>query len=255
MILPINSAVSFKSIEKINYPNAVKYINWVDGEDSFVKYTINKPQGIILDLEQCKTDLNWKNRIDTALKFIKGSKKFCNEKINGIIGLGGLTTVFDIGNGRVLKISEENPFEYRKFNPKFDIPLIGNVEHYDGIYGYIQAKADTKNIGLKNVLAVKRKMKRAGYDSSADFGNHRTDQVGIYNGKSYLLDSRCAVKRNNFITRFTRWFEKHFNRVIIARSIDDIIDMPMEHINEKPLPNYTFNEAFSRIKKVIKTWK
>ena len=260
MIPSIISAINFKALkwnEKVNHPNGVEYRLWEDGEDYFCKYTINKPNGIVSDLEQCKKDLGWSFRIDKALKFIQGSKKFLDENIYGIIGTGGLTTVFDIGNDRVLKISEENPFEYRKYNPKFDIPLIGEVEYFDGIYGYIQKKADTDNVGLKNVLAVKRKMKRAGYTSSQDFGMHRVDQVGIYKGKSFLLDSRCAVKRNNFITRFTRWFENNFNfqRVYYVQKIEDIIDKPPAHIEEKPLPNYTLKEAFMRIKKVIKSRK
>ena len=260
MIPSIISAINFKALkwnEKVNHPNGVEYRLWEDGEDYFCKYTITKPKGMISDLEQCKKDLGWASRINTALKFIKGSKKFLDEKIYGIIGTGGLTTVFDIGDDRVLKISEENPFEYRKYNPKFDIPLVGEVEHFDGIYGYIQKKADTENVGLKNVLSVKRKMKRAGYTSSQDFGMHRVDQVGVYKGKSLLLDSRCAVRRNNFITRFTRWFKDNFNfkRVYYAYRIEDIMDRPPTHIEEKPLPNYTLKEAFGRIKKVIKSWK
>ncbi len=261
MILGIkNNTINFQSLnwnEKINHPNGIEYRLQTDGEDYFYRYTINKPNGIISDLKQCKKDLGWITRINEALEFIKGSRKFLDEKIYGIIGTGGFTTVFDIGDGRVLKISKENPFEYRKYNPKFDIPLIGGVEHYKGIYGYIQKKADTENVGLKNVCAVKRKMKRAGYTSSRDFGTHRIDQVGVYQGKSFLLDSRCAVKRNNFITRFTRRFEEIFTlkRVWQAKRMEDVMDNPPMHMDEKPLPNYTLKEAFMRIKKVIKSWK
>ena len=260
MIPSVKKTINFKALqnkEKKYYPNGVEYRINMDGEDYFYKYTINKPNGILEDLKQCKRDLGWITRINKALRFVEGSKKFLDEKIYGIVGTGGLTTVFDIGNERVLKISEENPFEYRKYNPKFDIPLIGKVEQYKGFYGYIQKKADTENVGLKNVLAVKRKMKKAGFTSSLDFGSHRTDQVGIYKGKSFLLDSRCAIKRNNFITRFTNWFENNFNfkRICIAQRIEDVMDKLPVHIEEKPLPDYTFKEAFMRIKKVIKSWK
>ena len=79
----------------------------------------------------------------------------------------------------------------------------------------------------------------------------------MYKGKSFLLDSRCAVKRNNFITRFTRRFEEIFTlkRVWQAKRMEDVMDNPPMHMDEKPLPNYTLKEAFMRIKKVIKSWK
>ena len=257
MISKVNG-ISFKGSywnEKIKYPNGIEYLNWVDGEDYFCKYMIDNPNGIISDLEQCKKDFKWTKRIDKSIEFIQGSRKFLNERIFGIVGLSHLTTVFDIGNDRVLKISEENPFEYRKHNPKFDIPLIGTVEEYNGFYGYIQRKADTSNIGLNNVLEVKRKMRKAGFIPSADFSDYRIDQIGVYNGESFLLDSRCAVKQNNLLTRFTKWFEYNFNQEIILISPDLDADVEIKHVDEKPLPNYTIKEAYARIKKVIRSWK
>jgi len=240
--------------EKIEHSNAVEYKIWCDGEDSFCKYTINKPAGIIDDLEQCRNDLKWNKRFDNALKFIKGSGKFLNEKIYGIPGVGAAAIAFDIGDNRVLKISNENPFEFREYNPKFDIPLLSKVEHYDGIYGYIQAKAETDNVKLLDVLRVQRKMKRAGFVPSCDFNVWRTEQVGRYNGKNYLLDSRCAVRKNNLLTRFTKWFDRMFNRVIILHEIGEDFS-PSVHVNEAPLPDLAPREAWKIIKKVIKSWK
>lgn len=256
-ILQRPKLVSFTGVnwnQKIEHPNAIEYVNWSDGEDYFCKYTINKPAGIINDLEQCRYDLKWNERFDMALKFIKGSGKFLNEKIYGISGVGAAAVAFDIGGDRVLKISDENPFEFREYNPKFDIPLLSKVEHYDGIYGYIQAKAETDGVGLKDVLRVQRKMKREGFAPSVDFNIWRTEQVGRYNGKSYLLDSRCAVRQNNLLTRFTRWFDRSFNRVIIVHKVGDDISPPC-HVNETPPPNLSPREAWKIIKKVLKSWK
>ncbi len=244
--------------EKITYPNGVQYRNWIDGEDYFVKYTIKQPHGIVEDLKQCLKDLHWERRIEPALTLVENGKKFLNEKIFGIIGTGALTTVFDIGDGRVLKISQENPFEYRKYNPKFDVPLLSNVEEHEGIFGYIQAKANTEDVRTPNVLSVQRKMKRAGFAPSRDFATHRLDQIGIYKGESVLLDSRCAVPQNNRLTRFAKWFEKYFTlkRVIILQPISESMNFePPKHIDEAPLPNYTKKEAWAVIKKVIKSWK
>lgn len=86
MILPFNNNIkNCLWNEKIKHPNGIEYRNWVDGEDYFYRYTINNPNGIISDLEQCKRDLGWKKRIDNALEFIKGSQKYLDEKIHGII--------------------------------------------------------------------------------------------------------------------------------------------------------------------------
>ena len=231
------------------------YYTLYDGEEFFRKYTLNTPSGIIHDLENICEDMSWSKKSNPIIEFIKKSKKFLNEKIYGIAGFGGLTTVFDIGQERVLKISKENPFEYRKYNKRFDIPLLSGVESCGGLYGYVQAKADTENITLKDVLKVKRKMKRAGYMPSNDFGNHRTDQVGRYKGKPYLLDSRCAVKQYDFKTRFAKWFYRHFNTsptVLVAKVIS--FDEPIKHVHETPPPNFTKQEAKNLIKKAIKSW-
>ena len=238
------------------FPNGKEFYNALDGEEWIHHYKITKPQGIISDLKQCEEDLDLSRRLKGYAEFVDNTKIFKNEKIYGISGFGGLTTVFDIGEDRVLKISKENPFEYRKYNPKFDIPLKSDIVHYGDLYGYIQQKADTENITVNNVLKVKRKMKRAGYTSSNDFSNYRTEQVGTYNGKSYLLDSRCAITRNDRKTRFADWFKMWFDRSpLIAIRIDDIIDAPPTHIDETPKANYTKKEARKVIKDVLKSWE
>ena len=98
-------------------------------------------------------------------------------------------------------------------------------------------------------------MRKAGFIPSADFSDYRIDQIGVYNGESFLLDSRCAVKQNNLLTRFTKWFEYNFNQEIILISTDLDADVEIKHVDEKPLPNYTIKEAYVRIKKVIRSWK
>ena len=74
----------------------------------------------------------------------------------------------------------------------------------------------------------------------------------MYNGKSYLLDSRCAIKRNDLLTRVTKMIEKTFlPKILVAVNLDDTTDYFVQHIDEKPMPDYTFKEAMSRIKKAI----
>lgn len=238
------------------FSNGKEFSTVCDGEEFFHHYIIDEPKGILTDLEQCINDLKFEKKLRPVINFINESGKFINEKIYGIAGFGGLTSVFDIGNDRVLKISEENPFEYRKHNPKFDIPLLSQIEHYGNMYGYIQQKADTENVNIFDVQNVKRKMKKQGFTPSDDFSSWRIDQVGRLNGSSYLLDSRCAIPRNNRKTRFVQWFKKWFDRTpIVLHPIEEITDLPPVHVNEKPKPNYNKQEAIKIIKDVLSSWK
>ncbi len=226
------------------------------GEFKELKYLfkVDKPNGIVEDLRFLKDTTTYKRRMETSLKFIEGSMKFLDEKIYGILGLGGLTTVFDIGNNRVLKISKENPFEYRNYNPKFDVPLLSKVEEYDGIFGCIQARAEIDNVKKEDVIDVKQRMKSAGFIPSNDFDNWRTEQVGIYEGRSVLLDSRCAVKQNNLFTRFIKWFDQNYNMKIPVYRPNKIDFNVYVHVDETPPPNYTLKEGWEIIKNVIKSW-
>ncbi|MBO7673056.1 hypothetical protein J6S88_06585 [bacterium] len=253
-ITPIQA--KFKKYDVENFPNGRRYYIWLDGDDYFRHYEIIKPNGMVEDLKQCRKDLQLDKRLNPIIEFIEKSKFFINEKIYGIVGFGGLTTVFDIGDGRVLKISEENPFEFRNYNPKFDIPLLSDVKSNGKYYAYIQRAAETEGVSTANVLKVKQKMRRQGYTPSRDFSNWRTEQVGILNGRSYLLDSRCAIPMNDKRTRFADWFKKWYDRSpLIAIKVSDMdIDIPVKHVDETPKANYTKAEARKIIKNVLESW-
>lgn len=215
------------------------------------RYELSAPHGILEDLNHWKYDFPHWSR-DKVIDFVKGSKVFLDEKIFAFIGGGFYTSVFDIGNNRVLKISEQNPFEYREHNPKFDIPLLSPIYKHGNMYGYIQAKAN-KQVTFFDVLSVKLKIKKEGY-KAVDFKYHPRAQVGLYEGTSYLLDSRCAVKQNNLKTRFAQWLFEHFYRGkkgYNARANNPTIPIYQFDI---PLPNYSKKEVYTIIKNIIKSW-
>lgn len=111
---------------------------------------------------------------------------------------GGLTLFFDMPNDEILKVSLENPLEYRKHCPEFDIPFLSPVEKYGKTYIVKQPKADTKGITHEHFKDVTKRIYSHGCELSRD-GN-KYEQYGIYNGKAYLIDTRCAMPMPNLYT-------------------------------------------------------
>ena len=107
------------------------------------------------------------------------------------INESGLTMFFDMPNNEILKISLENPLEYRKHRPEFDIPFLSPVEKYGKTYIVRQPKADTKGITQEQFKDVVKRIYSHGCELSKD--GDKFEQYGIYNGKAYLLDTRCAM--------------------------------------------------------------
>ena len=227
-------------------------IAYYSDNGAFDRYELSEPQGILEDLKHWKYDCPKSSSQQKVIDFVRDSKVFLDEKIFAFVGNGFYSSVFDIGGNRVLKISEQNPFEYREYNPKFDIPLLSPIHKYGDMYGYIQAKAD-RQATLSDVLSVKKRMRKAGY-KAVDFKYHPEEQVGIYNGRSYLLDSRCAVKQNNLKTRFAEWLFKHFykgKKAYNARANNPAAPI---YLFDRPFANYSRKEVFAIIKNIIKSW-
>ena len=250
----ISNPYQQSNIPFTSYSRQKKYgIVYYDDNGHVDKYELLKPHGILEDLEHWKSDFSGNSYRDDIIDFIKGSKVFLDEKIFSLLGEGFFTVAFDIGNDKVLKISDQNPFEFREHNPRFDIPLLSPIYKYGDMYGYIQAKAD-KKVSYFDVLSVKRKIKRDGY-KVFDFDEHPKKQIGIYEGKSYLLDSRCAIKQNNIKTRFAEWLFKYFYRG--KKECGAIAINPTklpDTTPDCPIPNYSKKEVYTVIKNVIKSW-
>lgn len=145
------------NIKFMSYAVKRKYGTAFYDKNGFDRYELNKAEEILTGVEHYLYDYPVVENGPSVIEFLKGSKRFLDEKIFSLMGKGRFSFALDIGNGRVLKISSQNPFEYRKHNSRFDIPLLSEIYRYGNMYGYIQAKAD-KRVTPWDVFWVKIKI-------------------------------------------------------------------------------------------------
>lgn len=181
--------------------------------------------------------------------YLQKNKDISKADIKGFAGHGGLTTVFDLGHKGVLKCSKENPLEFRKHNPEFDIPFTSPVIKIRDFYIVRQPKAETSSVTQKDCIDVISRMSKEGFEPSLDFDKYRTNQVGFYNGKAYLLDTRCAMPKPDKFSLEVYEFCERNKRVFYANKID-VEDF--SHIDETPRANLSVKEARKMIGKIIK---
>lgn len=188
---------------KSSSPNADYYYKGSQKPNCFIGCEFKEPVNIKKGLEQIWNDTSLNHRIKNAREVVETINKYKDFKLYGITGIGSTTTTFDIGDEKVLKVSLENPYQFREYEPKFDIPLIDKVEKIGNkLFAYIQAKADMDKTVEKDVIEVINRIKEAGYEPTLDLHPSKLEQVGWYNGKPWLVDVRCAVTKN-----FSRFFK------------------------------------------------
>lgn len=181
--------------------------------------------------------------------YLQENKDLNAADIKGFAGHGGLSIVFDLEEKGVLKCSQENPLEYRKHNSEFDIPFTSPVAKVNDFYIVRQPKAETSSVTQKDCIDVITRMSKEGFEPSFDFDKTKTRQVGHYNGKAYLLDTRCALpKPDRFSLEVYNFCERN-QRVFHARKID-LSDFG--HIEEVPKANLSIKEAKIMIQRIIK---
>lgn len=191
-------------------------------------------------------------------EYLNQTNKIDKSDIDKILAHGGLSIVFKHKNGNeVIKVSLENPLQYRNHNPNFDIPFLAPVEKFKNIYIIREPKAKTENLTTNDVKKVIDKIKKAGFETSRDLTINSTRQIGIYKGEAYLLDTRCAMPRPNIFSRFVYDFcEKHQKAIILK----NILDVPKEnlrlekdynplllHIDETPRKNLSFTAGMKML--------
>lgn len=181
--------------------------------------------------------------------YLQENKDINTADIKGFAGHGGLSAVFDLGEKGVLKCSKENPLEYRKHCPEFDIPFTSPVIKINDFYIVRQPKADTSSVTQQDCIYVITRMYKEGFEPSLDFDETRTRQVGHYNGKAYLLDTRSALPMPNRFSLEVYNFCKRNQRAFYPRKIDP---SDCGHIEEVPRANLNIKEAKIMVQKIIK---
>jgi len=230
-------------------------------------YGNNNPGNPLLDTYHNKYKNSYQSTLIPDLReYIAKIENIKETDIKGIVGEGGLSVIFDIGEGEVLKCSLENPLEFRRHNPLFDIPFLSPVEKFGKTYFVKEVKADTKNMTKKDCIDVIKRMQNAGFETSNDFDCFKTEQIGKYNGKAYLLDSRCARPRPDRFSRFVYNFKKFNNRVYIVNgcSAEEIAKQEARkarriklfgpqclHKDETPRPNLSFKRGLKIMRGVM----
>ena len=203
--------------------------------------------------------------IPDLFEYMSKTGNLQESEIKGVLGHGGLSIIFDLGD-EVLKGSLENPLEFREHNPSIDIPFLSDVEKVGKTYFVREAKADTKNVGINDCFNVLRRIRKSGLEPSMDLDVYKTEQIGKYQGRAYLLDTRCAVPRPNRFSRFVYDFKRFNMRVYRAISFSaeaiakrEVIEAKrlksfgpqFLHVDESPRPNLSFKRGVAVMQGVM----
>lgn len=205
-------------------------------------------------LDKFVQECNNKKLIKDLKKYFSIKKESLNEsEIMGLAGRGGLSTVFKLAGERVLKCTLENPLEYRTHCADFDIPFLSEVEKVGEHYFVIEPQAKTKGVTNEDCKDVIKRIYKAGYEPSIDLGEHTLRQVGIFEGKPYLLDTRAALPQPNKFSKFIYDFCDSNQRVFRPKLIDiNDISAGCGHVDETPRKNLGFIEGIKKAFGIIK---
>ncbi len=135
---------------------------------------------------------------DKVIEFVKQTPLLNRLKTNRLLGAGAFSVVFDIGNNKVLKLSQRPCFP--KKLESFDLPIFQkgySAEH--GIYWCIGAKAQNYldcRINQANIIKIIDDIKANNYEIRPDLNINSPHQLGFLNGKVYLLDYDSAVNKD-----------------------------------------------------------
>lgn len=200
------------------------------------------------------------NDLAEGVKLYLKKHKHIDDSIKSFHNTGGLTVFLDIPDSKILKVSLENPLEFRKHNPKFDIPFLSPVEKYGKTYIVIQPKADTENITKKDCMGVIKRIYRNFCEISTD--GDKFEQYGLYNGKAYLIDTRCAMPLPNIYTIIINKICNKLNKCYTfltkeqyAKEREDAYKIKgyfSYHCNETPRKSLSFTEGIKKIYTILR---
>lgn len=144
--------------------------------------------------------------IDKACSAISKTPSLSKLKTNKLLGAGTSSMVFDIGDGKALKLSHK-PCYPQKLE-SFDLPIIEkNYVQEDGIYYCINKKAlnysDTR-ISQTQIKDLMDEIKAKQYILRPDFNVNNPEQVVILDGKAYLADYDCVLNPDGSSRMFSK---------------------------------------------------
>ena len=251
---------------KINFNNPITYYTEHCRESQFR----GKGTDLMNDWEQEASNntirVRWYD--DVVHDLAEGTKLYFkdNESTdNSVISLHkiykyGLTIFFDLPNNEILKVSLENPLEFRKHIPEFDIPFLSPVEKYGKTYIVKQPKADTDGITEMHIEDVGQRISDYGYELSPD--GKRCEQYGLYNGEAYLIDTRCVRPMPSTYTVIIDKICKKINKCYIFVNREEEKQEEEKgykeqgyffcHIDESPRKSLTFKEGITQLFQTIK---
>ena len=250
--------INYLSYPSINFGNKTRCLNNIG---------TSKPMAFLDKYAKERTDIYTKKLLKDLKCYIASKKgKLSKEDIKGIVAYGGLSTIFDLGNNKVLKCSFENPLEFRKHNSVFDIPFLSQVEKFGDTYFVQEVKAETKNITIEDCKNVIERIYKEGYEPSRDLDKYRTWQIGKHNNIPYLLDTRAAVPRPNSFSRFIYDCCNNYKRVFYVKSMnaESIMKEELEtaklvkekglnvlHMDETPRANLSYKDGLKKVSEII----
>ena len=138
-----------------------------------------------------------KKKITTFLNDLQNVKNILNKKVNGVLGQGRNSIVFDTQSGKVIKITKGNHFPMNRPLQPFDVPVY-KKGHFKNTYFYIEEKLYQHGLSRQFVSNVINDIEEKGFKAS-DLASSDFYQVGLSkNGKLYLLDPECAEYKTIF---------------------------------------------------------
>lgn len=239
---------------KGNHNNKYKYhdLNIPYGNDTF---------RVLDGIEESFNNLSNSFIVPRLREYIKTTGKIKETDIKGVVGSGGLSIVFDLGETEVLKVSHENPLEFRKHNPVFDIPFLSPVEKFKDIYIIREVKAERNLITSQDVISVLKRIEKEGFEPSRDLNSRTFRQIGFYKGEPYLLDTRCAMPKPNRFTRFVHNFCNNNRKIIHVKDVytcdsfyqnlQGASNLKRLHLDETPRRNLSLKKGLSMMFNII----
>lgn len=147
-----------------------------------------------------------------------------NLKVNKLIGLGAFALVFELDNGKILKLTNGEHFPDKRQPDFFDLPIEKQGKSSRTHY-YIEEKTTHNNITQEELRNFVNDIEKKGYvfrdylyfkeNNDEVEARIREDQFGkTKDGKLYLIDPGCVIVQKKL--SFEKLLKKFFKKLNIS---------------------------------------